>query len=343
MEDLDVGLNQTEMVYEMAGESFSVLSVLSVSAIITTISLFFCGIPICIEIKRRNSTNEISGFPFIMGFLGGSFWLRYGFIKMDLTMITVNVVGVSMMFIYILFFIYYSESKTGISVQFGLVSSSIGAMLILTEMYGMQSIDILGLICMTFNIVNFGAPLAGIKVVLKKKCCDSMPLPLCTANLLVSSQWCLYGVLVNDIYIMIPNGAGVALAVLQISLFLFFPRMPGGQAPFSSCVTFVNDLEIMEAQDTKHSSDIWITRGSLQQSSLPPAGRNPLSALKFAQTQGSFADSGSTFTTTAPTLSTISSKPFQFDRIREVEYLDNRWADNEFKRSTSAPNISDLP
>ncbi|CAD5226550.1 unnamed protein product [Bursaphelenchus xylophilus] len=347
MSQLD--LNATELVFEMAGESFSLLSVLSVSAIITTISLFFCGIPICIEIKRRKSTNEISGFPFIMGFLGGSFWLRYGGLREDMTMITVNCVGVTMMFLYILFFIFYSESKLGISIQLGLVTSAIGAMLVLVEMFGMECIDVLGLVCMTFNIVNFGAPLAGMKVVFSKKCCDSMPLPLCTANLLVSSQWCLYGVLVKDIYIIIPNGAGVVLAFFQISLFLFFPRTPGGKAPLSSCVTFVNDLEIMEAQDAKTSSpDIWLTRGSLKQSSLPTSIRNPLSTQNSAQIQdGSFADSASTFTTTAPTLSIISARPsdrpqFHFDRIREIDYLDNRWSVNELKRSNSAPSIHNI-
>lgn len=86
------------------------------------------------------------------------------------------------------------------------------------------------------------------KVVLKKRCCDSMPLPLCTANLLVSSQWCLYGLLVGDVYIVIPNGAGVLLALLQMSLFLVFPRVPGGRAPLACCSDLWRDLEISEVK-----------------------------------------------------------------------------------------------
>lgn len=82
-----------------------------------------------------------------------------------------------------------------------------------------------------------------------------MPLPLCTANLLVSSQWCLYGVLVRDIYIIIPNGAGVGLALVQMSLFLVFPREMGGKAPLSSCCTWIEDLEIVE----KHGKAYCIT------------------------------------------------------------------------------------
>lgn len=76
-------------------------------------------------------------------------------------------------------------------------------MLILVEIYGEKTIDILGFVCMTFNIINFGAPLAGVKVVIQQKTCEALPLPLCTANLLVSSQWCVYGTLVADQYIIV--------------------------------------------------------------------------------------------------------------------------------------------
>lgn len=41
---------------------------------------------------------------------------------------------------------------------FGIICS----MLVLVEVYGMGMVDWLGLICMTFNILNFGAPLAGV-------------------------------------------------------------------------------------------------------------------------------------------------------------------------------------
>jgi len=221
---------------EMIEEPITLLTVLSITAIISTVSLFFCGIPICINIWKKRSTDEISGFPFVMGFLGGSFWLRYGLLKTDLCMITVNVVGVTLMFIYMWFYVYYTKKKTFFLLQIALVFGLLGGMLVLVQIYGFQVQDHLGFACMSFNIINFGAPLAGVGVVLRKKCCDTLPLPLCTANFLVSSQWCLYGFLVNDIYIIIPNAAGMCLAVLQLSLFLIFPRKVGEKAVLSYCI-----------------------------------------------------------------------------------------------------------
>nr|CAD2147034.1 unnamed protein product [Meloidogyne enterolobii] len=211
----------------MLEEPISPLTFLSISAIITTISLFFCGIPICIQIYRRNSAKDISGFPFLMGFLGGSFWLRYGFLKSDLTMITVNV---------------------------SIVFSIIVIMLGLVDVYKLESLQPLGFVSMTFNILNFGAPLAGLNVVLRNRSCSTLPLPLCIANLLVSSQWCLYGIYVRDIYVIIPNSAGILLACVQISLFLVLPPNERSHAPLAKCCPCVLDLEKGEILESENSS-----------------------------------------------------------------------------------------
>jgi len=84
----------------------------------------------------------------------------------------------------------------------------------------------------------------GVTVVFRKRCTDSLPLPLCTANLLVSSQWALYGVLVKDQYIIIPNGVGIVLAILQIALFAVFPRRAGDASPLACVCPCLRDLEL---------------------------------------------------------------------------------------------------
>lgn len=90
-----------------------------------------------------------------------------------------------------------------------------GMMLGLVQFYGVSIINQLGFTCMAFNILNFGAPLAGLvkflnfilnifkTIVLKNRNCETLPLPLCTANLLCSMQWFFYGILVHDVYIKV--------------------------------------------------------------------------------------------------------------------------------------------
>uniref|UniRef100_A0A1I7YRC6 Sugar transporter SWEET1 n=1 Tax=Steinernema glaseri TaxID=37863 RepID=A0A1I7YRC6_9BILA len=146
----------------MFEEGVTVLNVLSISAIITTVSLFFCGIPICIKIWKQQSVGDISGMPFVTGVLGGVFWLRYGLLKFDLTMIVVNVVGVSLMTAYLIFYYVYSPAKKMITIQIMVICVLMSSMLIIVEFHGLQVIHPLGFVCMTFNILNFGAPLAGL-------------------------------------------------------------------------------------------------------------------------------------------------------------------------------------
>ncbi|CAJ0579422.1 unnamed protein product, partial [Mesorhabditis spiculigera] len=216
-------------------EAEQILPVLSITAIISTISLFFTGFPICWEIWKRGGTKDISGMPFIMGLVGASFWLRYGFLRSDSTMITVNVVGVSLFTIYSIFYLFMSQPKKSFGIMLLFTVSLISLMVFLVMQYGIKTADVLGFACMTFNIGCFAAPLAGMKVVLRTRCCDTLPLPMCVANLAVSSQWMLYGTLINDIYVISPNLCGVILSLIQLTLFLIFPMKPGGRAPLQSC------------------------------------------------------------------------------------------------------------
>ncbi|KAI6176104.1 Sugar transporter SWEET [Aphelenchoides bicaudatus] len=323
------------------------------------------------NIQEPNAHLRSVVFPSLMGFLGGSYWLRYGFLRADLTMISVNVVGVTLMGFYLLFYTYYSESRVGTLTKIAVVVAIISGMLVLVELYGVQIVDPLGFTCMIFNIVNFGAPLAGVGIVLKKKCCDSLPLPLCTANLLVSAQWCLYGMLVNDIYIIIPNAAGVFLALLQISMFLVFPRQAGSKAPLSLCFGCL-DFELDEKQNSvdiekAFAQDLWLKRNTTFQSSLPPLSRIPKpkkNCLTLIRTANVFpsgsvsANSSDTAITVLPNWSLTPSashpelapqqldseeveRDQMFNRMHEIDDLEKQWGENELKRTMSAPDLAE--
>ncbi|KIH68485.1 mtN3/saliva family protein [Ancylostoma duodenale] len=65
------------------------------------------------------------------------------------------------------------------------------------------------------------------RVVIRRGATSTLPLPLCVANFLVSSEWFLYGLLVRDVYLITPNGIGSFLALCQLFLFVILPRKPG--------------------------------------------------------------------------------------------------------------------
>jgi len=196
---------------------------------------------------------------------------------------------------------------------------------------------------MAFNIVNFGAPLAGLRVVLRKRCCDTLPLPMCTANLLVSAQWFAYGLLINDIYVTIPNGCGIILALLQLSLFLLFPMEQDGISPMGRIAGCCIESAVAEAEvDPENCVDKEMAKrmaalGQILRKYSTPAKDfvPPDSPPHKVHRSGSF-DSRVT-TTTSTSLATEGSS--NFTRITEVDELDKAWKERELRSSQSMPHI----
>jgi len=231
-------------------QEFTFLNLLSVIAFITTVGLFFCGIPICRQIWKRKDTNEISGAPFLMGVLGGTCWLTYGYLKGDYTVMYVTSAQVILYSSYVVFYFFMTKKKFWISVKIIALITTCLSLMGSVYFFGQKVFHPLGFVCMTLNAADFGAPLGGLKVVIRRRATSTLPLPLCIANFMVSTEWFIYGLLVHDFYLITPNGIGAVLAVSQLILFIVLPRKPGQQAPIvrlfyflRRCGSRVKDIE----------------------------------------------------------------------------------------------------
>ena len=61
----------------------------------------------------------------------------------------------------------------------------------------------------------------------EKQSTESLSFPLCFANLVVPIEWALYGILINDIFVQVPNFLGAILGFVQVALFYKYPRQSG--------------------------------------------------------------------------------------------------------------------
>ncbi|KAJ1348095.1 hypothetical protein KIN20_003322 [Parelaphostrongylus tenuis] len=174
--------------FEVFTVGFSLLNLLSLAAFFTTVGLFFCGIPICRQIWKRKDTREISGAPFLMGVLGILHFQRMLLDDIWIPEKRSHRNGGDWMSSYTLFFVQHfllaNEQRQ-------------------VKLFGMKVFHPLGIVCMTLNIADFAAPLAGLRVVIRRGATSTLPLPLCIANFMVSSEWFLYGLLVKDIYLIV--------------------------------------------------------------------------------------------------------------------------------------------
>ena len=86
------------------------------------------------------------------------------------------------------------------------------------------SAHVVGLV-VNINLVAFyGAPLHTIMTVIETKCSDSIHVPTMVLNWTNTSFWLAYSVARRDPVIMVPNGLGLMLGIVQGLLSLWFPR-----------------------------------------------------------------------------------------------------------------------
>lgn len=207
--------------------SYSTQDIVSAVATFSTIAFFFTGIDICLKIKRKGSTNGLSMFPFVACTVCSVLWLRYGLLKTDMTLIYVNAAGAFIEFLYVLYFYSHADEKKPLHRMLLGATCILFATLVYIK-YLAEDVETakyhLGLLCTFGAVINFGAPLASIAEVLRTKSTECLALPLCLANFVVALEWFIYGVIIHDSFVKIPNVLGSMLGVAQLSLFVVYPR-----------------------------------------------------------------------------------------------------------------------
>ncbi|KAK0420909.1 hypothetical protein QR680_014958 [Steinernema hermaphroditum] len=207
-------------------EDVALVDALSFSAILSTIALFLCGVEICQRIRRKGGTEGTDAAPFLLTFISCCFWTQYGVLKADRTIISINFIGVVIEAAYLFYYYRMTRNRRRLNriLLFELVLFLVMYGYTTSDRYELNDrIDHLGFVCMLMNIASLGAPLLALGGVIRNKSSESLPFPLCVGNMVVSSQWLLYGVLVDDVYIKIPNGIGVAMSMVQLSFFVIYP------------------------------------------------------------------------------------------------------------------------
>jgi len=73
-------------------------------------------------------------------------------------------------------------------------------------------------VCITLNLFMFTAPLSTMKTVIQQQDASSISFPICCAQALCSAFWAIYGLIIQDIAIYMPNLVGIASAIVQAGL-----------------------------------------------------------------------------------------------------------------------------
>lgn len=86
-----------------------------------------------------------------------------------------------------------------------------------------QLYSVLGLLSSTMSVCYCAAPLASVLTVVRTRSTESLPFYLIIATIAMTSSWSLYGLIIQDTFVIVPNTIGCIIAMGQIMLFTLYP------------------------------------------------------------------------------------------------------------------------
>ncbi|VAI62828.1 unnamed protein product [Triticum turgidum subsp. durum] len=148
-------------------------------------------------------------------------WIFYALVKTgEGLLISINAAGCVIETVYIVMYLVYAPRKAKIFTAKIVVLLNIAGfglifLLTLFAFHGETRVVSLGWICVGFSVCVFVAPLS-IKSV------EYMPFTLSLTLTLSAIVWFLYGLLIKDKYVALPNVLGFTFGVIQMVLYVFY-------------------------------------------------------------------------------------------------------------------------
>ncbi|XP_029306501.1 sugar transporter SWEET1 [Cottoperca gobio] len=214
-----------------------VLQLLSWACIVFTIGMFSTGLTDLKKMRESKSADNIQFLPFLTTCLNNMGWLYYGILKRDHTIVLVNVIGALLQILYIIIYLHYTKQKRRVT------SQTIAAGMVLTCGWfyfttflpeGDTRLNQLGLTCSVVTVTMYLSPLTDLVEIVRSGDVQRLSFPLTVATFFTSTSWVLYGLQLNDQYIVVPNTPGIVTSLIRFYLFWRFASVNQSSPAYKS-------------------------------------------------------------------------------------------------------------
>lgn len=201
------------------------LELLSCACIVFTVGMFSTGLTDLKKMRTSQSADSVQFLPFLTTCLNNLGWLYYGMLKKDGTLVLVNTIGASLQILYIFVYCNYTKERRLVTSQ-TLAAAAVlcGGWLYFSVLLprGESQLAQLGLTCSVFTVSMYLSPLTDLVEIVRSGNVSRLSFPLTVATFLTSTSWTLYGLQLQDYYIMVPNTPGIATSLIRFYLFWRF-------------------------------------------------------------------------------------------------------------------------
>jgi len=201
-------------------------SSLSASATLLALVLGLSPYKTIQEIRAQGDTSGFSFAPFLAIFVNAALACIYGFVVSNNVLIFVNGLNGIFSIYFIGQFYIYSKQKPMIRTL--IMTITVGILVVIYHTSSAKenpAIRIqMGLLSNVATVIMFGSPLATMATVIKTRNAASIPVALSVASFACSTNWFLYGIVIWDYFVMIPNILGMILSGIQLALIGIYGR-----------------------------------------------------------------------------------------------------------------------
>ncbi|MED6220525.1 hypothetical protein PIB30_045587 [Stylosanthes scabra] len=189
--------------------------------------LFLSPVPTFVAIWKRGSVEQYSPAPYLATLANCMVWTLYGLPMVhshSLLVVTINGSGCVIEIIYVTLFLIYCDHSKRLKVllwlMVELIFITILSLITFTLLHTLnRRSQLVGTTCIVFNILMYASPLAVMKLVVKSKSVEYMPLSISLASFGNGVAWTTYALIRFDPFMTVPNGLGTLLSVAQLILY----------------------------------------------------------------------------------------------------------------------------
>ncbi|CAK8579114.1 unnamed protein product [Lathyrus sativus] len=240
-----------------------------VVGILGNIASFFCFIaPISVfyRICKKKTTEGFQSCPYVAALFSAMLWIFYAYIKTgEMLIITINAFGCLIETIYLVIYITYCPKQARnftLKLICLLNLGGICLVIVLTHLLAKERtarIELLGWICVVLSTSVFAAPLSVIRVVIRTKSVEFMPFTLSLLLTISAITWLIYGILLKDIFVTLPNIVGITFGMIQMVLYgIYRKNKPVNDEKLPEHKDEINQLQIVVIS---HENVVDVERG----------------------------------------------------------------------------------
>ncbi|CAM0912431.1 unnamed protein product [Alopecurus aequalis] len=208
---------------------------------------YLAPLPTFYRIYKNKSTQGFQSVPYVVALFSAMLWIYYALLKSDeCLLITINSAGCVIETIYIVVYLTYAPKQAKLFTAKILLLLNVGVfglILLLTLLLseGNKRVAMLGWVCVGFSVSVFVAPLSVIRLVVRTRSVEFMPFPLSLSLTVSAVVWFLYGLLIKDKYVALPNILGFTFGVIQMGLYALYRNATPIPATKEGDATVSND------------------------------------------------------------------------------------------------------